>query len=153
MTMPISSPYIPVAALDTDAALAANSDAKVPSQKAVKDYVDTAVAGASGGGGGIIGSVTFSTNNAGEYPAAASVVNSTGIVALGNVIEQTLATYDIGFDGAEDDDYYSVIVDLNVAVNISWILSSKVTGGVTIAFVNDSGTPINPTRATVAFIR
>lgn len=31
--------------LDTDGALAANSDAKVPSQKAVKTYVDTAVTG------------------------------------------------------------------------------------------------------------
>lgn len=32
--------------LDTDAALTANSDAKIPSQKAVKAYVDTAFAGA-----------------------------------------------------------------------------------------------------------
>jgi hypothetical protein len=36
---------LPMSYLDTDTALAANSDAKVPSQKAIKSYVDTAIAG------------------------------------------------------------------------------------------------------------
>jgi len=36
--------------LDTDATLAACSDQKIPSQKAVKYYVDAAVAGGGGGG-------------------------------------------------------------------------------------------------------
>ena len=36
---------IPLTYLDTDTALATNSDARVPSQKAVKTYVDTAVTG------------------------------------------------------------------------------------------------------------
>lgn len=43
---------IPASYLDTDGTLAANSDAKVPSQKAVKTYVDTEIAGVGGGPGG-----------------------------------------------------------------------------------------------------
>ena len=42
------SAYFLVANVDTDDTLSANSDAKVPSQKAVKDYVDDAVGALSG---------------------------------------------------------------------------------------------------------
>jgi len=39
-----------IAGLDTDASMAACSDEKIPSQKAVKAYVDAAVAGVGGSG-------------------------------------------------------------------------------------------------------
>lgn len=42
-----SGVYVPLTYLDTDAALTANSDAKIASQKAVKSYVDAKVAGLS----------------------------------------------------------------------------------------------------------
>ena len=42
--------YVPLSALDVDATLAADSDDRVPTQAAVKAYVDDAVSGAGGGG-------------------------------------------------------------------------------------------------------
>ena len=64
---------------DTDGTLAANSDTKFSSQKAVKAYVDTAIAGIGGGSALIQSTVTKTT--------ASLAVNAveTGVIALGKV--------------------------------------------------------------------
>lgn len=78
---------IPMSYLDTDGTLAANSDAKVPSQKAVKTYVDTSVIGLLDFKGAI------DCSSAPNYPAALKgdsyVVSVTGIIggALGEAVQ------------------------------------------------------------------
>lgn len=66
---------IPASALDTDPTAAANSDTKVMSQKAVREFV-----AANAGGGGVIGTAKFSiTDNLGDPVIALD--SATGIFA------------------------------------------------------------------------
>jgi hypothetical protein len=65
--------------LSTDGTLSANSDLIVPSQKAIKTYVD-ANSGGGGGGGTTTNSVTFNTG-AGDPPGA--VFNGSTAITVG----------------------------------------------------------------------
>jgi len=67
-------------ALDTDAALAANSDSKIPSQKAVKTFVANELAGLGGGGG----SGGFGPNWVAASDAPTAVKNA--VLAAGGVV-------------------------------------------------------------------
>lgn len=68
-------------ALDTDGTLAANSDLKIASQKAVKTYVAAEIAGLGGGGGGNGG---FGPNWVAASDAPTSVKNA--VTAAGGVV-------------------------------------------------------------------
>jgi hypothetical protein len=64
---------VSIGRFDTDGSLSANSDGRLPTQRAVKSYVDAAVAaGGGGGGGGFTGSRGF-TGSAGTGTGALSI--------------------------------------------------------------------------------
>lgn len=78
--------------IDTDGTLAANSDAKIPTQKAVKTYVDTAVTGLSIGGW-LASSGTWTYASA-DSPTFTLTVNAdvTSFIGVGNKIKLTQTT-------------------------------------------------------------
>ncbi len=91
---------LPLSYLDTDGTLAANSDTRVPSQKAIKTYADLRYLKT---GGTISGPVTISSN----WSTVAGIFNMTGADPLGFfpwVMRNTdlgvnaQCGYDIGFD-------------------------------------------------------
>lgn len=99
-TLTISvSGYMPSSYLDTSTSLG-TSDTKVPSQKAVKTYVDNSIAAIPGGGGGSSGGFGPNTVAAANAPAAvrAAVVAAGGTVCDGTAdqteINTALTTYD-----------------------------------------------------------
>jgi hypothetical protein len=67
--------------LDIDGTLSANSDAIVPSQKAVKAYVDANSGGGGGGGGGTTTNA-LTINNSGSGDASGATYNGSAAVTI-----------------------------------------------------------------------
>lgn len=91
--------FMPLSYLDTDPTAAADSDAKVMSQAATRDYV----AANAGGSGGVIGTAAFNSSS------AISSLVITGIIS--GVTYDVTGAYLVTFTSAEADAGYIVIAN------------------------------------------
>lgn len=101
----LNSDKIETSVLDTDTTLASNSDAKIPSQKAVKAYVDAGgQANASTTVKGIVELATDAEALAGTATGgtgASLVITATQLAAFAVVETSTASTYDFTVDGSQ----------------------------------------------------
>lgn len=140
----LNSDKIETSVIDTDTTLAANSDAKLPSQKAVKAYVDAGGnVNASTTAKGIVEEATAAETLAGSATGGTSArlfVNPSGLITSG-----LLKFGGTGADGALNVTSGTTNVDLgNAAVVTKNYTSINISNGATLGFTNPhaSGTVI-----------
>ncbi len=96
---------LPLSYLDTDTALTANSDAKVPSQKAIKAYVDTGLSNST--------IVREADLTAADFSVAG------GIVSLNYALAQTAGSGLKGFLSGADWDKFNAKLSTNSDINLN----------------------------------
>lgn len=130
--------YLPTTYLDTDGTLAANSDVKIASQKAVKTYVDTAVTGLLD----FKGSTNASANP--NYPAA-SKGDAYVVSTAGKIGGASGKSVDVG-------DVYLAIADnaggTEASVGTNWIVLEHNLVGALLSANNLSDLASAPTALT-----